>query len=168
MVRDGIPITTPTRTLMDLASSLDHRELEQTVAEAFARRMTDRARLLAALEAHDRWPGAPILRAMLDAGPARTRSPAEERLLRLIRGAGLPEPEVNARVGRWEVDFLWRDQRLAVEVDGYATHSSPWAFERDRRKTAELQAIGLDVRRISAATVRDRPQATIRFLASAL
>jgi len=73
----------------------------------------------------------------------------------LVRRAGLPEPEVNARLGRWEVDFLWRKERVVVEVDGYASHSSPQAFERDRRKTAELQDAGYLVRRVSATMVRD-------------
>ena len=56
--------------------------------------------------------------------------------------AHLPEPETNVKVGRWTVDFLWREAGLAVEVDAYSTHSSPWAFERDRRKDAELTASG--------------------------
>jgi very-short-patch-repair endonuclease len=57
---------------------------------------------------------------------------AEERLLALIRTAELPAPETNARVGPYEVDFLWRSKNLIVEVDGFAFHSSRSAFERDR------------------------------------
>ena len=107
------------------------------------------------IDLHPHRSGVRALRALLEAGhaPARTRSPPEERLLTLMRGAGLPEPEVNARLGPWEVDFLWRERRLVVEVDGYASHSSPQAFERDRRKTAELQDAGLLVHRVSAKMV---------------
>jgi len=57
--------------------------------------------------------------------------------------------EVNARVGRWEVDFLWREAQLVVEVDVYSTHSSPTAFERGRRKNAELEDLGHTVHRVT-------------------
>jgi very-short-patch-repair endonuclease len=86
----------------------------------------------------------------------------------LIRQAGLPEPEVNTRIGRWEVDFLWREQRFVVEVDGYASHSSPWAFERDRTKTAELQAASFAVLRITAKSLKNKPDAAVESIASAL
>jgi hypothetical protein len=120
-IRDEVPVTSTARTILDLAGSSTDRELEQAVAEALALRLTNRSELVAMIDRHPRRPGVRALRALLDAeyAPARTRSPAEERLLMLIRRAGLPEPEVNARLGRWEVDFLWREQRLVVEVDGY-------------------------------------------------
>ena len=154
-VRDAIPMTTPARTIIDVAGDSAPQELEQAVAEAFALRLTSRPAILAMIDLHPHRPGVRTLRALLDAGraPIRTRSPPEERLLTLMRGAGLPEPEVNARLGPWEVDFLWRERRLVVEVDGYASHSSPQAFERDRRKTAELQDAGLLVHRVSAKMV---------------
>jgi very-short-patch-repair endonuclease len=72
--------------------------------------------------------------------PAFTRSEAEAKPLALIRKARLPTPEVNARIGGYEVDFLWREQGLVVEVDGFAYHSTRRAFERDRRKDAEVHA----------------------------
>jgi len=163
-------VTSPARTILDLAGCSTARELEQAVGEAFALRLTSRPALVVMIERHPRRPGLRALRALLDAErpPARTRSPAEERLLTKIRAARLPEPEVNARLGRWEIDFLWREQRLVVEVDGYASHSSPRAFERDRRKTIELQAAGLTVRRISAASVREQPHRAVETIARAL
>jgi very-short-patch-repair endonuclease len=169
-IRDEVPVTSPARTILDLAGSSTDRELEQAVAEALALRLTNRSELVAMIDRHPRRPGVRALRALLDAehAPARTRSPAEERLLTLIRRAGLPEPEVNAQLGRWEVDFLWREQRLVVEVDGYASHSSPRAFERDRLKTAELQDGGFFVRRISANALRQDPQASVEPIARAL
>ncbi len=94
--------------------------------------------------------------ALLDGrSPARTRSRPERRLLAALRRAGLPEPETDVRLGDGSVDFLWRDAELVVEVDAYSTHSSPWAFERDRRKDAELTARGLTVQRFTADMVRD-------------
>jgi very-short-patch-repair endonuclease len=169
-IRDEIPVTCPARTILDLAGCSSARALEQAVAEAFALRLTSRLALVAMIERHPRRPGLRALRALLDVErpPARTRSPAEERLLTGIRAARLPEPEVNARLGNWEVDFLWREQRLVVEVDGYASHSSPRAFERDRRKTVEPQVAGFTVCRISAASVRDEPGRAVETIARAL
>jgi len=142
--RFGIPVTSPARTLIDLASCASRDALERALAETFAVRLTDRARMLAALERAGRKRGTATLRELLDArrAPARLRSPAERGMLELIRAAGLPEPEVNARVGRWEVDFFWPQHGLVVEVDGYGAHSSPTAFERDRIKAAELEDAG--------------------------
>ena len=71
-------------------------------------------------------------------------------------------------VGRWEVDFLWRDAGLAVEVDAYSTHSSPRAFERDRRKDADLAARGLVVQRFSADRLRDELEYVLAWIAARL
>jgi very-short-patch-repair endonuclease len=164
-VKHGIPTTTPVRTLLDLASYLKDGDLEQAVAEAFARRLTTRDKLLSTLDGHR---GAPRIRELLKGTPARSRSRTERRLLRLLRRARVPEPEVNARVGHWEVDLLWRDHGLAVEVDGYASHSSPRAFSRDYRKTAELEQAGLRVIRISADQVWDGAERTVARIRAAL
>ena len=70
-------------------------------------------------------PGTPALRDLLDKGPAAfTRSQAERRFLAITRRAKLPGPAVNAHLGAFEVDFLWRDHRVAVEIDGYGFHST--------------------------------------------
>lgn len=151
--RHNIPVASPVRTILDLAGCVSDDDLEAAVAEAFARRLTNRAALLRAIVPRRR--GAARFRALLDAGPKRTRSAPERRLLVALRAAGVEEPETNAGVGRWEVDFYWPDRRLVIEVDGYAAHSSPAAFERDRRKDAELGEIGIEVRRFSANQVRD-------------
>ena len=79
----------------------------------------------------------------------------------MLRDAGLPEPETNVRVGRWEVDFLWREAGFVLEVDAYSTHSSPWAFERDRRKSAELEDLGLIVHRVTPRQLGLNPIPTI-------
>jgi very-short-patch-repair endonuclease len=149
--RHGIPVTSPNRTILDLAGCATDAELEAAVAEAFAHRLTNRAALARAIVPGRR--GAARLRALLDAGPRHTRSIPERRLLEAIRAAGLPEPLANHRIGPWEVDLYWPEHRLVVEVDGYAAHSSPRAFERDRRKDAELTAHGLTVQRFVAGRV---------------
>jgi very-short-patch-repair endonuclease len=166
----GIPVTTPARTLLDLAAVVTTRELEQALAEAHARRLARRSDLLSLLARVGARPGAAPLRSLLDAdtAPALTRSEAEERFLALIRKAELPPPEVNVRVGRHEVDFLWRQQGLVVEVDSFAFHSSRAAFERDRLRDAERGAAGFRVLRVTWRQIVDRPEALVARMATAL
>jgi very-short-patch-repair endonuclease len=133
------------------------RELEQALAEVYTRRLARRSELVALLARRRRRPGFAALRALIErnAHPAMTRSEAEERLLALVRKAGFPAPEVNVRVGKHEVDFVWREQDLIVEVDGFRYHSSRAAFERDRLRDAELGAQGWRVMRITWCQIVD-------------
>jgi very-short-patch-repair endonuclease len=112
-------------------------------------------------------PGAPILRALLDRhrGTTITRSDAEEMFLALIRKAGLPEPEVNVKIQGFEVDFLWRAQRLAVEINSFGFHSTRWRFERDHRKEAVLRAAGLDVLRFTYWQIEADPLVVVAGVA---
>jgi very-short-patch-repair endonuclease len=166
----GIPVTSPSRTLLDLASVAPSRELEQAIAEAERRHLASRTKLAALLARYPRRPGTRALRALVevDQRPALTRSQAEERLLRLIRLARLPAPDVNARVGRYEVDFLWREAGLVVEVDGFAFHSDRAAFEADRRRDAELAARGLTVIRVTWRQIVEEREAVLVSLGQAL
>ena len=159
--RHGIPVTSPTRTILDLASCSADDELESAVAEAFALRLVNRSLLITAVEAAPGRRGVARLRTLLEIGPKRTRSKPERDLLKLIRAAGLPEPLTNHRIGRWELDLYWPEHRLVVEVDAYSTHSSPRAFENDRRKAAELEDAGLTVRRVTRTQIRDHADTAI-------
>ncbi len=94
-------------------------------------------------------------------GPKRTRSTPERKLLKALRTAGVPDAQTNVRVGRWEADFYWPESRLVVEVDAYSTHSSSEAFERDRTKTAELEDLGLKVRRVTKRRIDSEPAAVV-------
>jgi very-short-patch-repair endonuclease len=165
--KHGIPVTSPARTLLDLSVELDHGDLEQAIGEAFARGRASRTAILAVLDRRRGHRGAARLRDRLSSAPARTRSRTERRLLALLRAEGVPEPEVNRKVGGWEVDMLWRDRRLVVEIDGYDSHTSPRAFERDYRKTAQLETLGLRVIRVSADQVWDEPETTVTRIATA-
>jgi very-short-patch-repair endonuclease len=163
-------VTTPARTILDLAAVASPRELEQALAEAQARRLVRRSDLLPLLARFQRRPGVAALRSLLDADarPSLTRSEAEERLLALIRAAELPAPEVNVHIGRYEVDLLWRDQGLVVEVDGFRYHSSRSAFERDRLRDAELGGRGLRVMRVTWRQIVVRPEALVARIATTL
>jgi very-short-patch-repair endonuclease len=165
-----IPATTPARTILDLAGTEPHRAFERALAEALAQRLVTRRHLEAALERSGGRPGVAVLRATLasEIKPALTRSEAEERLLSLIRSASVPSPEVNARLAEIEVDFLWRAERLVVEVDGFQYHSSRAAFERDRLRDAELQANGYRVIRVTWRQIAMQPEAMLRRIVRAL
>jgi very-short-patch-repair endonuclease len=100
--------------------------------------------------------------------PAMTRSGAERRLLRLIRSARLPRRRVNTRLRGYEVDFHWPDADLVVEVDGFAYHSGRHAFERDRRRDADLGSAGTRVLRVTYRQIIEEPEAVIAHIAGAL
>jgi very-short-patch-repair endonuclease len=165
-----IPITTPARTLLDLAASGTIRDLERACAEAQARRLVGQREVVALLDRHRHGSGTAALRRMTDtdAAPPLTRSEAERRFLELVRAAQLPPPEVNVRVGRHEVDFLWREPGVVVEVDGFDFHSSRAAFERDRLRDTELGALGYRVMRVTWRQIVHRPHAMLVRIAQAL
>ncbi len=166
----GLPLTSPARTLLDLGAVLTPRGLEQAVADARARRLVSETELHAVLARAPAKRGAAALRALLqrEAGPALTRSAAEELLLAIVRAAALPSPETNVRVGAYEVDFLWRTERLVVEVDGYAFHSSLPAFERDHVRDADLDDAGFRVRRVTWRQLTQTPEAVAERIRRAL
>lgn len=168
---DGVPVTAPARTILDLATVLDDRELRWAVEDARVRRLVRTSDLEAVLRRYPGRHGAARLRSVLErvsASPQLTRSKAERLLIDLIREARLPPPQANARLEGWEVDLLWRDQALVVEMDGFATHRTREAFERDRRRDATLQAAGYRVVRLTWRRIGEEPLAVAALLAGLL
>jgi very-short-patch-repair endonuclease len=167
---EGIPVTVPARTLLDLAGQGDLRDLEQAVAQVERAGLATRADLLQLATRHPHRRGMVAIRALLAAGaePAFTRSEAETRFLMLVRKAQLPAPATNVALRGYEVDFLWRAEGLVVEIDGFAFHSSSAAFECDRRRDAVLAAAGLRVLRITWRQISQEPEALLVRLAQAL
>jgi very-short-patch-repair endonuclease len=131
-LHDGLRLTSPERTLHDLARVMD---VERATAEAQVLGL--------------------IPRDTTDTPP--TRSELERRMLALLRDAGLPPPLVNTHIGRFEVDFAWPDHQVVAELDGWAAHSTRLAFERDRARDAALQAAGHAVLRFTWRQLRDNP-----------
>jgi very-short-patch-repair endonuclease len=166
----GLPITTPERTLLDLGAAEPMRELERALAVAERQKLADSRRLAALLAQHPRHPGSRRMTALLQSvgTPALTRSEAEATLLALLRGTGLRAPEANVRVAGFEVDLLWRAERLVVEVDGYAWHGDRGSFERDRRRDAVLVAAGYRVLRVTARQIEAESKGVLVRLAQAL
>jgi very-short-patch-repair endonuclease len=127
------------------------------------RRLATEAELRDQVARYRRHRGARHVEAILElpGGPRRTRSAAERELLTLLRRSGIESYETNARVGDYEVDFLWREAKLVVEVDGYDGHSGRVAFERDRLKAATLTASGLRVLPITGRQIRRDPRGVL-------
>jgi very-short-patch-repair endonuclease len=152
-------LTSPARTLLDLAAVLSDGQLEVAVAQARRRGRATDAQLQDQLARNAGRRGAGRLRRLLalERGPAFTRSKAERLMLALVRRANLPVPETNVFVGGYELDFLWRTERVVVETDGRAWHSDPLAFETDRRRDAELAALGYLVTRVTWRHLVDEP-----------
>lgn len=169
-VRNGLRVTRPARTLLDLAATAEPRQLDRLVAEARLRRLVDERELREVVSRHPRRRGGARLLALLDAErePAMTRSDAERRFRDLMRRSGMPMPLASARVAGFEVDALWADERVIVEVDGFAFHRSRQAFERDRRKAGVLEASGFRVLRVSWRQIVEAPETVVASVATAL
>ena len=168
--RDGVPVTTPARTLLDLAATLPRRSVERALDQAEVLRLFDAAALRAIAAAHRGRPGAPLLAALLRehaAGTTLTRSELEEAFLRLCDRAGLPRPVVNGRAHGVESDFAWPAGALVAEVDGFAFHRTRRAFERDRARDAVLAAAGVRTLRFTARQVEQRPAEIVAALRAA-
>jgi very-short-patch-repair endonuclease len=148
-VVNRIPVTAPGRTLLDLAAVVGRKEFERAVARAERKGLIDRDGLSALAERSKGLKGAPALREIVEAGATFTRSEAERRFLELVRNARLPLPESNVTLHGYEVDFLWRKDRVIVEVDGFRYHSSSFTFERDRQRNARLAGHGFQVIRLA-------------------
>ncbi|HEV2857073.1 MAG TPA: DUF559 domain-containing protein [Solirubrobacterales bacterium] len=88
----------------------------------------------------------------------RTRSNLESAFLSLYRRHRLPTPEVNVKLGRWEVDFLWRKQKLVVEADFFAYHRGSISFEDDYARDLDLRAAGFTVLRFNDKQLEDEPE----------
>ena len=166
----GIPVTSPFRTLFDLAGALSERQLERAMNEADVRRLLDRVSLPQLLERYPGRRGVAKLRALLaERGPdGITRNEFEEAFVALLDATGLPRPRLNADLalrGRYfEVDCLWQAQRVAVELDGRAVHGTRRAFEADRARDRILLAEGWHPMRVTWRQLHDEPEAVTRDL----
>jgi hypothetical protein len=149
--KDGIPVTTPGRTLADLATALPRRALEKAAETAEVLRLH--------VELDPAHPGAKRLAlAMAHDLASTTRSPLEDAFLALCDAHGLPRPLVNTVVEGVEVDFCWPGAGLIVETDGRSFHGTTAAFERDRARDARLTALGWRVVRFTERQVREEPE----------
>jgi len=166
-IRDGLPVTSPALTILDLASH-DGDLAASALNEALLHRLTGEREVRELLADRNGHPGAGVLGRLLAAsGGGFSRQVAEKTLRRLIQEAGLPKPRRNSRVHGHELDFWWPEARLNVEMDGYRWHSTRARLNRDRDRDAELSFHGIRVLRISYDQLA-RPQWVVAHLAAAI
>lgn len=156
-VHHAIPVTTPARTLLDLAAVVSRRELERAMDEAAYLRLD----VSGLRPRRGRAGGAMLTRVLADhrVGSTPTRSEMEERMLALCRRYALAAPLVNTKIEGYTVDFAWPEQHLIAETDGWQAHGTRQAFERDRRRDADLTVAGWRVVRITWKRLLDEPRA---------
>ena len=161
----GIPVTSPVRTLLDLAAILDHTWLRRAVRQAQSLGLVDLAVLTRRLRGPGPRRGRAKLRRIIATGPAPTRSALEDVVLDLLLEGGFAHPEVNEPLyldGRKVVpDFRWPTQRLVLEADGAAWHDNKLAREDDAERQALLEAHGERVLRVSWAQAVGRGGETL-------
>jgi very-short-patch-repair endonuclease len=156
--RFGIVVTTPARTIVDLADVVPRRRvLERAIDEAEYLKLDWRG----AAPRHGRR-GSGLLSSVLavhEPGSTRTRSELEEQFLEFLEARRFRRPEVNCGIEGYECDFVWREERLIAETDGGAAHGTRRAKERDPVRDADLQIAGWRVIRIPSIRLSRQPDA---------
>jgi len=168
---DGLPITTPARTVLDLAADgLRGRKLEAVLDQA-ERKLLDFSDIEGVLRRCHRQPGTAALRTVLERyapGSVDTRSRLEEMCIELCDGHGIPRPSTNVVVAGRTRDLFWPHAPLVVEADSYKWHRSPSRLSDDRQRDVELTLAGIPYVRFTYEQVVDRPdyvaRTTLRLL----
>jgi Protein of unknown function (DUF559) len=157
-VLNGIPVTSPALTLVDLAVGLESGDLEAAINEADKHGLIAHQTLRRQLDDLPRHPGIAILRLLLDRHTfVLTDSELERRFVPIAREAGLPVPLTGARLNGFRVDFFWPELGLVVETDGLRYHRTPAQQARDRLRDQAHAAAGLTALRFSHSQVRYDP-----------
>ena len=156
-VKRHIPVTVPERTLIDLAGQTDRRALERASDEAIRLRLTTEAKLQRAIGQRPNAARLGLILRGYEPGSTGTQNDFEELLLAISDQHDIPRPTCQRRAGAFLPDFTWPEHRLIVETDGYATHGTRKAFERDRRRDVELRAAGWTVLRFTWLQLTQEP-----------
>jgi very-short-patch-repair endonuclease len=170
-IHHGIPVTTIARTLIDLADRYDRRTAERATDQAEVLTLFDLIKIRAAIEANPGRRGAAVMRRLLDEyeiGVGLTESELEDEFLRLCARYRIPRPDLQERLGPGRVDFIWRDQRLVVEVDSWRWHGGRNKWESDQRRDIRLQRDGFRVARFSYLRVVREPESVAEDLRALL
>ena len=175
---ESIPVTTPARTLIDVASVASPGAVGEALDDALRRGLVSISRLRWRLDevgGRGGRRGIGVLRSLLDERTASSvpQSVFETRLLRLLKRAGLPQPAVQHEIrshGRLVaiVDCAYPRERLAIEADGYRWHSGRTKWHQDRRRLNELTLMGWRVIHVTWADLSRRPAAVLDSIARAL
>jgi very-short-patch-repair endonuclease len=164
--RKGIPVTTPLRTIVDIAATATTSELGRAIRQAQYDHLLTTASLASRLSSLEGRRGIRALRAVLasiEDAPGIDRSKLERRFLAFVRKHGLPSPRLNVPMrieGRdYEADCVWENERLIVELDSHSAHDNGFSFESDRARDRALQANGWTVIRVTWRQLHDEPAA---------
>src|SRR4051812_11558820 len=167
----GIPLTTPARTLLDLAATLDHRPLRAATRRAQSLHRVNVRQLAETLTRHRGRRGAARLAEVIATGPAPTKSELEDVVLDLILRGGHVHPDVNVPYhvdGQKTIpDFRWPEQRLVLEADSTTWHDNPLARADDADRQALLEADGERVLRVTWVQAIARAGPTLARLRAA-
>lgn len=161
--RDRIPVTSLSRTILDVAVTSRLRTVRRHVQLAEDLQLFDLREMNDLLERTKGHRGQRKVRAAMelyDERPVFTRSDLERRFLELVREAGLPEPAMNHFVAGFEIDAWWEAERFGVELDVYETHGSRLSFEEDRERDDALLLAGIETTRVTGPRL-DREPATV-------
>lgn len=174
----SIPLTSPERTLLDLAAVIPIDRLELALDDALTRRLTSVHRLhwrLNTVGARGKIHSKALRRLLLQrpVGAAIPESRLETRLLRVISASRLPEPQRQFTVFSGKkvvarVDFAYPKQRVAIEADGYRYHSGRQAWARDLARRNALQGLGWTVLHFTHHQIVARREEVVDLIASAL
>jgi very-short-patch-repair endonuclease len=167
---EGLWISSPARTLLEIASTLPRHGLADAVGDGIGGRRVNRAEIEATLARNPGRRGCARLAEVIgdEATTTITRSRAERALWKLIRESGLPRPQVNVRLGRYVPDFLWPKERLIVELDSYTFHGGPNSFDHDHDKDFVYREAGFDVLRPTRGQVIREPMRVLVLVAQTL
>src|SRR3954469_12503535 len=160
-VERGIPVTTAARTLLDLAALLDEHRLARAAKRAEALRLASPTSLAELTARYPRRKGTPSVKRLIEEHrivPTTTASDLERRFLTFLDANELPRPLVNESLDPFTPDFRWPNERLIVELDGFETHGTRQAFERDRARDRQLRTQGWPVTRITARQLENHPE----------
>ena len=160
----GIPVTSPARTLVDLAARATINEFARACHEAGVIHRTTPSQVKAVLARRPSTPGAAKVRAVMLGEVNVTLSRLEAAFLKVIRDAGLPLPITNRPVGGYRVDCGWPEHRLTVELDSYQFHNSRHSWEQDRRREREARARDDEFRRYTWYDVVEDQRAMVAEL----
>ena len=166
--RADIPVTSPARTLLDLAATMDDLELESALSAGFRKNLVRRSNLADVMERNPHAKGIGTLRSLLDQTESLhdTRSKYERKLLKLLRAAELPIPITNTWVAGKFVDGHWPDLNLVLEFDGWKDHRDRDRFESDRLRDQHLTIARQHHIRVTGRQIDRTPYALVARLAA--
>ena len=151
ILKRGVPVTTPLRTLEDLKGGVDRLTFDRAVTEAERLRLCTKKELDEVLPIH-----------------TPTANKFEQRFLKLCKAHSIPRPQCQEWIRDYRADFLWPDRKLIIETDGYDTHGTRMAFEDDRARDVELSTHGYTVLRFTWRQLTERPDWVARKVVEAL